>query len=295
MIEAIPLSNQPFGAEITGVDFSGPVSDDDIRTVIQHFYNHAIIIIRDQRLDLERYEWLVGQFGQLHHHLIDHLRLKDHPAILNLSNIFEDGKPIGGYHGASFWHTDVAYEDPGNSATIVYGHEWPEGGCPTYFCDSRAAYDALSDTMKKQIDALTVLHHYGNRDDMIEDSTTSAEKLQGHQKAQIQNVFHPLVKAHPFTGRKALYGVAGSSFGIVGMPDDEAISLLDELKVHALQPQFIANIDYHPGDIGAWDTYSTLHKATTLKPAEGTHDRRLVWRISVKGHPPLMTNEAVSA
>lgn len=295
MIEATPLSDQPFGVEVTGIDFSRTVSDDDLRTVIRLFYDNAIMVIRGQNLDLDRYEWLVGQFGKLHHHLIDHLRLKDNPAVLNLSNIFHNGKPIGGYQGASFWHTDVAYEDPGNSATIVYGRERPEGGCPTYFCDTRAAYDALPDAMRKRIDSLTVLHHYGNRDDLNEDSTTSAEKLQGHQKDQIQNVYHPLVKVHPFTGRKSLYGVAGSSFGIVGMPDDEAIGLLDELKVHALQSQFIASFDCRPNDLGAWDTYSTLHRATTLEPAVGTSDRRLVWRISVKGCPPLMENEAVHA
>ena len=116
-------------------------------------------------------------------------------------------------------------------------------------------------------------------------------RLTMDQKDRVENVFHPLAKRHPFTGRKSLYGVAGSSFGLVGMPDDEAIDLLDELKNHALQPQFTTGIDFKVGDMGAWDTFATLHKATVLPPATGQNDRRLLWRISVNGFPPLLEQE----
>ncbi len=291
MIETRPLPGATFGAEIVGVDFSGPVTDDDMRTVLRMFHEHAVILIRDQHIDFERYDWLTKQFGNQHPHFLDHLRMEGHPSILMLSNIIENGNPIGVFEGAAFWHTDVAYEDPSNSSTVVYGREWGCPGCPTHFCDTRAAYDALPDGMKKTIKDLMVLHHYGNRDDLIEDSATSAEKLTTDQKNRVENVYHPLAIKHPFTGRRSLYGVAGSSFGIVGMPDDEAISLLDELKNHALQPQFTTSIDFKVGDIGAWDTFATLHKATLLKPATGPDDRRLLWRISVNGFPPLLQRE----
>ena len=88
-------------------------------------------------------------------------------------------------------------------------------------------------------------------------------------------------KEHPVTGRKALYGVCGSSFGIVGMPEDEACQLLDELAVHATASKFQTKYDFKIDDAGAWDTYSTLHKATLLKPATGPHDSRLLWRLSL--------------
>ena len=291
MLETKPLPNSPFGVEILGLDLARSVSDETLKDLLRIFHEHALIMIRGQYMDFDRYDWLTLQFGNHHPHFLDHLRLEGHPAILMLSNIIENGKPIGVFEGAAYWHTDVAYEDPPNSSTIVYGRESCEQGCPTHFCDTRAAYDALSDTMKDRINDLTVLHHYGNRDDLNEESTTSAEKLTDDQRARVKNVFHPLAKIHPFTGRRSLYGVAGSSFGIVGMPDDEAFELLEVLKDHALQPCFTTSLDFGVGDVGAWDTYATLHKATVLEPATGSRDRRLLWRISVNGYPRLLANE----
>lgn len=288
-IETTPLPG--FGMEITGVDLSRPLDNRIMREILQVFHTHGLIVIPGQKMDFDQFDELTKQFGNQRPHFLDHLRHANHPAILNLSNIFEDGKPIGVYEGAAFWHTDVAYEDPPNSSTVVYGRQWPKSGCDTFFADQMAAYDALSDAMKKRIDHLVALHHYGNRADLDENSKTSAEKLTVDQKKRVTNVYHPLVKRHPVTGRKALYGVAGSAFGIIGMPDDEAYDLLNELAEHAVKPAFTTSYDFKVGDAGAWDTFSTLHKATVLQPATGPDDSRLLWRISVTGLPPLIEQE----
>jgi taurine dioxygenase len=94
---------------------------------------------------------------------------------------------------------------------------------------------------------------------------------------------------HPITGRRSLYGVAGSSFGIVGMPDDQAIALLGELKAHAIRPEFTTAYDYEVGDVACWDTFSTLHKAPAQKRAamDDAH-ARMLWRVSVTGSSPLL-------
>ncbi len=276
-----------FGVEITGLDLSKPMDDKTQREFFDVFHASQVIVLRGQSLEFEQFDRLTQCFGRQDPHFLDHLRMRGHPAILMLSNIFEDGKPIGVFEGAAFWHTDVAYRDPPNSATIVYAIECPRGGCPTNFADTFSAYDALSDAMKKRIDDMVVLHHYGNRADMDENSRTSAERLTPEQKMQVKNVFHPLVKRHPVTGRKSLYGVAGSSFGIVGMPDDEAVDLLDELKEHATKPRFVTQYNYSIGDVAAWDTYSTLHMATLQDPATTPETRRLLWRVSVTGKAPV--------
>ena len=283
-----------FGVEILGVDLSRPMDDGAQRELFDVFHKHQVIVVRNQKLEFEQFDRLTKCFGRQDSHFLDHLRLRGHPAILMLSNVFEDEKPLGVFEGAAFWHTDVAYRDPPNSSTIVYAIECPKGGCPTYFADTFGAYDALSDSMKKRIDNLTVLHHYGNRADMDENSRTSAERLTPNQKRNVTNVFHPLVQRHHVTGGKSLYGVAGSSFGIVGMPDDEALDLLDELKKHVLQPQFMNSHDYAVGDVAAWDTYSTLHKATLQDPATTPETRRLLWRVSVTGKPPVYQEETIT-
>jgi taurine dioxygenase len=286
MLTTKPLPG--FGVEISGVDLSQPLDETTQKALLKVFHENGVILLREQNMDFGQFERFAAVLGHPKRHFLDHLRWRDHPSVLLLSNVFENDKAIGVYEGAAFWHTDVAYEDPPNSSTAVYGIEWPDGGCPTYIADMFRAYDALSDSMKNRIDDLMVLHHYGNRDDLNEESTTSAEKLTNDQKGRVENVFHPLVKRHPVTGRKALYGVAGSSFGIDGMAEEGAFSLLDELKEHALQDEFVMSLDIKVGEIGVWDTFSTLHKATALKPATGETDRRLLWRISVTGVPPVL-------
>jgi taurine dioxygenase len=281
-----------FGVEISGLDLSTPMDDDKEREVLDLFHEYQVIVVKNQSLEFEEFDQLTRCFGRQDPHFLDHLRMRGHPAILMLSNIFENDKPIGVFEGAAFWHTDVAYRNPPNSATIVYSLECPRGGCPTHFADMFSAYDALPAAMKERIDDMVVLHHYGNRADMDENSRTSAERLTPEQKTRVKNVFHPLVQRHPVTGRKSLYGVAGSSFGIVGMPDDEALELLDELKAHATQPRFVNQYNYGVGDVAAWDTYSTLHMATLHDRATTPETRRLLWRVSVTGKAPTYERNA---
>jgi taurine dioxygenase len=128
------------------------------------------------------------------------------------------------------------------------------------------------------VEKLVGLHQYGNRDDLNEASRTVASVLTDEQKNRMNWVKHRIVRAHPVTGRKALYAVSGSSFGIEGMPDDEAIALLDELKAHATQPKYLYRLKYRIGDLVIWDNASLLHSATLIDP----DDARTLWRITVK-------------
>jgi taurine dioxygenase len=289
-LETKPLPG-PFGVEILGLSLKDGLDAATTRQLIDIFHQNQIIVIRDQDLTFEQYDAFTRNFGDQRPHFLDHLRLNGHPAILMLSNLQENGKPLGVYEGAAFWHTDVAYEDPPNSSTIVYALETPDGGCPTEFADCYAAYDDLPETMKQTVDDLTVIHHYGNRWDMDEDSRTSAERLTEDQKRRVENTYMPLVRRHHGTGRKALYGMAGSSFGIVDWPEDEAVALIDELARHCIQDKYLNSYDYDVGDIAAWDTFSTLHKAQVQALARGENDRRLLWRVSVTGQPPILRTE----
>jgi taurine dioxygenase len=283
-----------FGAEIYDIDLRQPMDEATARAFIDVFHQNQMIVVRDQALEFEHFDTMTRQFGDQKPHFLDHLRLRGHPAILMLSNVFEEGRPLGVYEGAAFWHTDVAYQDPPNSSTVVYALEVPDGGCPTEFADCYTAYDDLPQAIKDRIDGMTVVHHYGNRWDMDENSPTSAERLTEEQKKKVENVFMPLVRRHHVTGRKALYGCAGSSFGIAGMPDDEAIGLLDELANHCIQEKYRTQWDYSVGDVAAWDTFSTLHKAQVQKPAKGENDRRVLWRVSVTGKPQVYRDKAAA-
>jgi len=286
-----PLSG-PFGARVQGLDLSKPLAGDAARTLLRAFYDHQFLVLPGQRLEHADFDRFCALFGKPKPHLLDHLRLPGHPDILTLSNIVENGKPIGIYEGASFWHTDVAYEVRPNVSTIAYSIEVPKVEPALKVSSLALAYDALPEAMKKRLDGLWALHHYGNRADMDENSPTSAEKLTDEQKKQIRNVYQPIVARHPVTGRKALYAIAGSAFGIHGMPDDEAIALLDELVGHATKQDFVLEYRYQVGDVACWDTLTTLHKAPLTRPAERPEERRLLWRISVTGISPLFPEAA---
>jgi taurine dioxygenase len=143
--------------------------------------------------------------------------------------------------------------------------------------------------MQRRIETLTAIHHYGNRKERDDAARTAASALTPEQKAKMPLITHPIVRTHPVTGRKALYAVSGSSYGIVGMPEDEAVVLLDELAAHATQEKYVYSFAYGVGDVVVWDNASLLHSATLLDP----DDARTLWRITIK--EPALAATAVLA
>lgn len=284
--EAPEAGRRTFGAVLSGLQVADEAPG-TLRRVVEALHAHGVIALRDQRLTPGQFVRFARRLGRPQPHIKTELRHPDCPEILLLSNVFRDGRPIGIYDGAAYWHTDMSYEEEPASATLVHALQVPERGGETRFCDMVAAYDDLPPERKAEIEGLQVLHHYGNRSDPNEGSRTSATPLTEEQKRQAKNVYHPLVLAHPATGRRALYAVAGSSFGIVGLDDAAAVTLLASLQRHATQQRYQHAHRYEPGDLVIWDNWATLHSASLVEPATGAADTRLLHRISVKGKPSL--------
>ena len=156
----------------------------------------------------------------------------------------------------------------------------PKVGGDTLFADQEQAYKDLPDAMKKRIEGRVTLNVYGNRDDLDLKSRTSAPPPTQEQKDKrgAHLIRHPLVRRHPYTGRKALYSISGTSFAIEGMPEDEGLALLRELAAHSTQPKYQSRMRYGVGDVVIWDNASVLHSATLTDPA----DPRTLFRITVK-------------
>lgn len=266
------------GIALTGLDLSRPLDDATFREIEQAFWDGQVLAIKGQRLQPAQYIEFARRFGKPEPHVIDQFHFPGHPDILILSNRVKDGKPVGLADAGSYFHTDYSYLDVPARVTMLYSIETPKQGGNTLFANMYAAYDDLPDAMKRRIENLVALHHYGNRDDLDEASRTAASKLTGEQKNKMNWVRHRLVRTHYGSGRKALYAVSGSSFGIEGMPDDEAIQLLDELKTHALQEKYRYSHTYEVGDVVLWDDLSLLHSATLTDPDQP----RTLWRITVK-------------
>jgi taurine dioxygenase len=250
----------------------------DFRQVWDAFFASQVLVFRAQRFSPARFLDFARKFGRPEPHVIDQFHHPEHADILILSNRKKDGEPIGLADAGTYFHTDYSYLEVPARATLLYSIEVPGKGGDTLFADQYAAYDGLPSSLKRQIDGLVALHHYGNRDDLDKASRTVASVLTEEQEKNVPWVRHPVARRHPVTGRTALYAVSGSSFGIEGMPQDEAVGLLDELKRHATQQQYQCRLKYGLGDVVVWDNASLLHSATLTDPA----DPRTLWRITIK-------------
>ncbi len=266
-----------FGLEAGDVDVAR-CDDAAFADIERAFYRGQVLVLRAQRLTPAQFVAFARRFGPPEPHVIDQFHHPADPNILILSNRVEDGRPLGLADAGTYFHTDYSYLEMPARATMLHSIEVPPRGGDTLFPNQYAAYDGLSDAMKRRIDPLLGIHHYGNRDNVDDATRTVASVLTDEQKTKMPLVTHPIVRAHPVTGRKALYAVSGSSFGIVGMPDDEAFALLRELAAHATQPKYRLAVAYGVGDVVIWDNASLLHSATLTDPA---HPRTL-WRITVK-------------
>src|SRR5207237_1855072 len=277
MLEVNPLAPN-FGLEARGVDVSRPLSDAEFAELERTFFRAQVLVLRAQSLTPAQYVAFARRFGPPEPHVIDQFHHPDDPNILILSNRKRAGEPVGLADAGTYFHTDYSYLQVPARATMLYSIEVPKAGGNTLFANQYAAYDGLSETMKKRIESLVGIHHYGNRKVADEMSRVAASPLTEEQKAKMPLITHPLVRPHPVTGRKALYAVSGSSYGIVGMPEDDAVALLDELAAHATQPKYVYSLSYRVGDLVMWDNASLLHSATLTHP----DDPRTLWRITVK-------------
>jgi taurine dioxygenase len=260
-----------FGAEADSIDAP-------FREIWDAFFAAQVLVFRAQQLNPSRLLTFARQFGRPEPHVIDQFHHPEHADILILSNVQKDGKPTGLADAGTYFHTDYSYLEVPARCTMLYSIQVPKKGGDTLFADQYSAYDDLPAAMKKRLEGLIALHHYGNRDDLDKGSRTVASVLSEEQEQKMAWVRHPVVRKHPVTGRKALYSVSGSSFGIDGMPPDEAVDLLDELKEHSTQPKYQYRLKYGVGDVVVWDNASLLHSATLTDP----DDPRTLWRITVK-------------
>ena len=267
--------------KIGGVDLSRPVDRSTFQRLEDALHEHTFIVLPGQKLAARDLVAFGRLWGPPEPHVIDTFHHPDDPNVLVLSNVERDGKPLGLADAGSYFHTDYSYLEVPARCTILYALQMPSTPAGTTFADQTRAYEDLPEAMKARVDPLVGRHHYGNRDDLDEGSRTAASYLNDQQKKKVTWVRHRIARPHPRTGRKALYAVAGSSFGIEGMADAAALALLDQLKAHATQPKYLHTHDYRVGDVVVWDNAQLLHKAPLPDPREA----RTLWRVTIKELP----------
>jgi alpha-ketoglutarate-dependent taurine dioxygenase len=290
MVEANKLA-APFGAEVLGIDLKEGVTGMLMRELTSLLYEHRLLVIRGQEMEPGQYLEFGRQWGTPHPHVLDHARMPGFPELLEIGNVTERAKEEAFRNGAVLWHTDQSYETEPATATMSYCILAPEMGGETQLADQVAAYVALDEHMKTKIENMIVLHQYGAGPTGEDEQAASPIKTE-KQSERLPVVPHPLVRRHPITGHRALYAVSGTSFGIEGLGPEEGAEFLQGLKEHSLSERFVYRHKYRVGDVAIWDTLSTMHSATPIEYATGISDRRLLYRISVKGAPGIYARAA---
>lgn len=277
-LETVPLSEK-LGVEILGVDLSS-IDDDTFAQVKALFDEHGVILMRGQSLTPQQLRHFGSLFGPLETHTLLQYTLPEVPEIYVLSNLTEDGKPLGAHNEGIGWHTDLSYKERPVMATMLYGIICPPEGGDTLFADMSAAYDALPQEKKDQLDSLRIHHSYHR----FMAARADRAPLTEEQKAKTPDVLHPLVRTHPATGRKSLFIGTGTVFGIEGMPNPEGKALVDELVDYAVSEPFLLAHKWTVGDVVMWDNRRTLHTGTTF---DDTIYQRHIHRLMVQGDVPF--------
>lgn len=205
------------------------------------------------------------------------------PEVMLLSNILQDGKPIGLADAGQDWHTDVSYNAVVGFANVLYGVRIPRrDGKPlgnTVFADMHAAYDDLSPAMKVKLANATATHDFNKFwEEMRRRPGSTRPALSPEQRAARPPSVHPVFLTHPITGRKVLYCNPGYVTRINEFDEAESEAVLAELFAHQLQPKYQYAHVWGEGDVLMWDHIGTLHNAI---PDYRADEHRLIKRCQV--------------
>lgn len=256
----------PVGAEIVGVDLATPVDDATLAALRAALDEHGLIYLRGQMITPAQYVAFGRRLGTLERHVFDQFLLKDHPEIVVLSNVVENGKAIGVADAGQYWHTDGAFTPHPHIYSVLHSQEIPvdERGKAlgsTMFVSTIHAFDTLPPVRQQQLRPLRGLHSLIAQYEKKKSSGIGRHvPLTPEQKQRTPDLYHPIVWPHPRTGRECLYVNEGTTFGIEGMPHAEAIALIHELCAHVSRPAAVYHHPWKVGDVLIWDNYSTQHK-----------------------------------
>jgi taurine dioxygenase len=269
-----PLS-AALGAEIIGIDLRQEIGDDVLAQIRDAWHQNLVILLRDQKLSEEEQVRFAAKFGapaQIHTKQF----VRNHPAVMLVSNVREDGKPIGALpDGEMHFHTDQCHQERPAKASMLYALEVPSMGGNTLFANGYRAYETLPPEIKRRIEGRKAVNAY--------DYDAAATKRGTRLAPSVPSYAHPVVRTHPATGRKALYVNRLMTVRIEGLPVQESDELLAILFDHQERREFIYEHVWRPGDLLIWDNRCTLHARTDFSPNE----RRLMRRVTILGEKPV--------
>src|SRR5262249_8664613 len=279
---AIKNLDAALGAEIADIDLSKPLPRGDVDAIKAAWRERLVVVFHAQSLSDPQLIAFSRNFGELDPpgpNPYGEPFNKEHPELNVISNVVENGKPIGNLgDGEAVWHADMTYVDVPPRAAILHALEVPppEAGGNTHFANMFAAYETLSADLKKAVEGKIAVH---------DASRNSAGMLRKGYKevADVRETVgarHPLVRTDPKTGRKALFLGRRPNAYVLGLDIAESEALLNALWAHATQPRFTMCHQWKVGDVLMWNNLSVLHRRDPFDPKT----RRVMHRSQIKGN-----------
>ncbi|MDB5929199.1 MAG: taurine dioxygenase [Polaromonas sp.] len=274
---------ESLGAQVVGLDLSQPLNAQDFARIHRAHLDHHVLVFRDQRITPQQQVDFSRRFGPLQIHVLKNFLLAGNPEILVVSNILENGQPIGLGDAGHFWHSDLSYKEAPSLGSLLHAQELPAEGGDTLFANQHTAYDALPEALKERIAPLKAEHTYLAKYEELRARSPWRPKLTDEQVKEVQAVIHPVVRTHPETGRKALFVSEHFTTRIVGLAEDESQALLEELFALSEKPEHLYRHAWLPHDMVFWDNRSVMH----LAAGTPDHLRRKLYRTTVEGDTPF--------
>jgi taurine dioxygenase len=279
-IEIVP-TRAALGAEIRGVDLAQPIDDATFATIERTFAERGVIFFRDQCVTPEQQVAFTRRFGEIEYNVFgERWSVPGNPEIVVVSNITQDGQPIGVRRAGENWHSDMCYSARPPRGTMLYALEVPDlFGLPlgdTEFASAAAAWDALPEPTKRRIDGRRAVFDFTGRKRAFAPKQSEIDRY--------PPVRHPVVRTHPVTGRKCLYVMRDDCVGIEGVDAAEAEALIAALADHIVKPAFVYRHQWRPGDLLMWDNCMVQHRAIQDYDMP---QRRLMHRTTMGGAAPV--------
>ena len=269
-----PLSGS-IGAEILGIDLATEPGHNVIAAIRQTWLAHGVIFFRDQDLPPAKFLGFAKRFGDV----VEYPFIKGiegFPEIIPVVKLEHETKNFGG-----IWHTDTAYLDAPPMGTMLIAREVPPYGGDTMFANMYLAYETLSAGMKRMLEGMIAVNHSAKADV----TRTREDRLRDGAKAEAKKEYiseHPVVRAHPETGRKALYVNVGHTVRFKDMSEEESAPILNYLFQHQIRPEFTCRFNWRVGSLAFWDNRCVLHN-----PINDYHGfRRVMHRVTLAGAKP---------
>ena len=268
-----------FGAEVPGIDVNNvePHAIEELRRLWQR---HGLLLFREQHMTEPQQVAFSRQFGALEIHLRREYLSPDNPELLYVSNIKRDGRSIGILSDTEVgWHYDQIDLPRPAVGSMLYSVIIPPDRGATSFADMSAAYEALPEATKARLAGRRAVQSYEAFNRAYSVPTND------EQRKKTPDIEHPLVRTHPYTGRRALYICPGMTVRIAGMEQKESDALLAELFAWTTQPRFVYTHTWKLGDALLWDNACTMHRR---EPFDSTQ-QRLMKRTTILPEAALAT------